>query len=69
MMEEYKALEQWYKDHKGRLNKSLKQKRIRQIQEKFNTEVLPYLQTSRYDYFPQIQLNNAKLLSYRLLQF
>ena len=65
MEKEYKLLDQWYKDHKGENDPAAKKKRIREIQERFQKNILPNMNTSRYDYFPDMELNNAILLSYR----
>ena len=64
MVEEYEALNQWYKGNKGKINKEIKQQRIKEIQNRFLSDVQSQLQTERYRYFPRIKLNNAILLSY-----
>ena len=63
MMREYKALDKWY--NKGKASKEMKEKRLREIQDRFLIEIKPKLQTNSYDYFSKIKLNNARLLSYR----
>ena len=65
MVKEYDQLDKWYKDHKGDITPEMKQKRLRDIQDRFISEIKPQLLTERYDYFPKIKLNNAILLSYR----
>ena len=65
MVKEYKDLDQWYKANKGKINQETKQKRIKEIQDRFLTDIHPQLKTERYSYFPQLKLNNAILLSYR----
>ena len=65
MVKEYDQLAKWYQDHKGEITPETKQKRLRDIQDRFISEIKPQLFTDRYDYFPKIKLNNAILLSYR----
>ena len=65
MVQEYQSLRQWYKDKKGNITPEIKQKRIKEIQNRFVAEIQPQLETHRYNYFSNIQLNNALLLSYR----
>ena len=65
MMGEYEDLEKWYKDNKGEVTTESKQKRLKEIQVRFVTEIKPNLKTSYYNYFSNIELNNARLLSYR----
>ena len=65
MMREYKMLDKWYKDNKGQINIEMKKKRLKEIQYRFVSNVQPQLKVIRYDYFSQIELNNARLLSYR----
>ena len=69
MVNEYERLKKWYEDNKGKITKAQKQKRIQQIQEHFLTQIQAQLNTNRYDYFSKIELNNAKLLSYRSYNF
>ena len=66
---EYEKLDQWYKDNKGSITPEQKKKRIRSIQDRFLQDIQDQLITSYYDYFPKIELNNAKLLSYRSYNF
>ena len=65
MMEEYQSLEQWYQKNKGHITKDMKKKRLREIQARFLSDLSPQLKTDLYDFFPEIELNNALLLSYR----
>ena len=69
MVNEYEKLKKWYEDNKGKITKIQKQKRIQQIQESFSTQIQTQLNTKKYDYFSNIELNNAKLLSYRSYNF
>ena len=69
MEEEYKLLDQWYKDNKGQLNPEIKNKRLKDIQKRFVESVQPQMKTNRYNYFATIQLNNARLLSYRTYNY
>ena len=65
IVREYQSLSQWYKDNKGKITPEMKQKRIKEIQNRFVVEIQPQLETNRYNYFLNIQLNNARLLSFR----
>ena len=65
MVQEYQSLSQWYENKKGKINSEMKQKRLKAIQDRFVMEVQPQLETDQYNYFSEIQLNNARLLSYR----
>ena len=65
MVGEYEDLGQWYKDNEGNVTPESKQKRLKEIQIRFVTEIKPSLKTSYYNYFSNIELNNARLLSYR----
>ena len=69
MVAEYESLNKWYKENKGNITAEQKKKRIRDIQDRFLQNIRPQLLTDSYDYFPQIELNNAKLLSYRSYNF
>ncbi|MCZ0933115.1 MAG: aminopeptidase [Oligoflexia bacterium] len=69
MTQEYNNLNEWYKTNKGKVTPETKQKRIRKIQVRFLTEIHPKLKTENYNYFSNIELNNAKLLSYRSYNF
>ena len=65
MVEEYDQLDKWYQKHRGQITPEMKRKRLREIQDRFISEIQPRLHTNRYGYFPKIKLNNAILLSYR----
>ena len=65
MVREYESLNKWYKDNKGKVSKAMKRKRLREIQDRFLVEIQPKLQTTNYNYFSEVKLNNARLLSYR----
>lgn len=65
MVKEYNRLDKWYQENRGQITPERKGKRLRDIQDRFISEIQPQLHTGRYDYFPKIKLNNAILLSYR----
>ena len=65
MVGEYEELKRWYEDHRGTVTLETKKERLKEIQERFVIEIKPSLKTSQYDYFSNIELNNARLLSYR----
>ena len=65
MMKEFQSLEQWYQENKGHITKDMKEQRLKEIQNRFLSELSPNLKTDLYDFFPEIELNNALLLSYR----
>ena len=65
MVQEYQSLSQWYEDKNGKITPDMKQKRLKAIQNRFAMETQPQLETDQYNYFSNIQLNNARLLSYR----
>ena len=65
MISEYEMLDNWYKEHKGKIDREMKQNRLREIQERFLVEIHVNLKTDRYDYFSDQELNNAHLTSYR----
>lgn len=65
MVQEYQSLSEWYKNQKGNINLEMKEKRLKEIQNRFNMEIHPQLRTIHYNYFSHIKLNNARLLSYR----
>lgn len=63
---ELRDLEQWYKnlpstDH----NEDKRKARIAEIQSKFTREIAPRLKTDSYKKFPELKLNNARLLLYK----
>lgn len=63
---ELKELGDWYsnlpQDSRSEKEREL---RIRLIQERFNTELKPKLKTDSYRKFPELKLNNARLLVYK----
>lgn len=63
---ELKELEAWYRalPADGR-DPQAKAARIRRIQEKFRDEVAPRLLTDAYRRFPELELNNARLMVYK----
>lgn len=64
--EEISQLELWYRQQKTeeRLEER-RQSRIQEIQKKFERDVAPRLQSKSYSLFPQLKLNNARLLVYK----
>ena len=69
MVSEYESLNKWYKDNKGNINPEQKKQRIRDIQDRFLQNIRLQLSSNHYDYFPKLELNNARLLSYRSYNF
>ena len=69
MEKEYKLLDQWYKNNKGEIIPEMKEKRLKEIQERFVSQIQSKLKTRRYSYFSKIRLNNAVLLSYRTYNY
>jgi predicted aminopeptidase len=64
---EIKALRQWYKEQKGSpINPQVRGKRLQAINQNFAKNVLPKMQTERYAWFADKQLNNAFLLLFDL---
>lgn len=61
---EIKDLEAWYKTAIDK-NEDVRKARLREIQERFKKHVLPVMKTDSYKKFPEIELNNARLLIYR----
>lgn len=63
---ELKGLGDWYSEHpkEGR-SEPEREQRFRLIQDRFNTELKPKLKTASYLKFPEIKLNNARLLVYK----
>lgn len=59
-------LKAWYEElPESRRDPEIKKARLRQIQEEFKTKVLPNMKTKTYRRFPEIELNNARLLFYK----
>ena len=69
MVQEYNNLKEWYKTNKGKVTPETKKQRIKEIQDRFLKDIKPTLKTENYNYFSEIELNNAKLLSYRSYNF
>ena len=65
MAKEYGDLAQWYEENKEKVTPEMKQQRIKDIQDRFSEDIQPKLKTGMYDYFSDLKLNNALLLSYR----
>jgi predicted aminopeptidase len=61
---EISDLESWYKTQSDK-NEELRLKRIKEIQERFKTELAPHLKSKSYNRFPELSLNNARLLIYK----
>lgn len=62
-----KQLERWYQENKSNPNLlEHREQQFAQIKKHFKTETLPKMQSSRYNKFAEIELNNAKLLGYKL---
>lgn len=62
--QEIKDLEAWYKAGPAK-DEDLRKKRIHEIQERFTKNVLPKMKSKSYERFPEIDLNNARLLNYK----
>jgi predicted aminopeptidase len=56
-----RSLEEWYRSQEIH-DESLRQQRLRQIQDDFTRELLPKLKTDDHKGFAKITLNNARLL-------
>lgn len=69
MEKEYNLLDQWYKNNIGRVTNESKNRRLKEIQNRFLLQIQPQMKTHRYDYFPKIRLNNAQMLSYRTYNY
>ncbi len=62
-----KKLEQWYKDNKNNPDLlKLREEQFKLIKEDFKKEVLPRLQTEKYARFHEAELNNARIMGYKL---
>ena len=66
--EELKSIEQWYKDRADQpLPDEVRQARLKEIQTRFATELRPKLKLKdSYKGFETVELNNARLIHYRL---
>ncbi|KHD89847.1 MAG: aminopeptidase [Bdellovibrio sp. ArHS] len=63
---ELKELELWYKNlPASQRDEARRQKRIHEIQDKFAKNIQPQLLTDHYAKFPELKLNNARLLVYK----
>jgi predicted aminopeptidase len=66
---ELKSLNTWYseiaKEHSSAEKAAQKKMRLKEIQERFKTQVQPKFQTTGYKNFASQELNNAILLSYK----
>lgn len=61
-----KTLEAWYENlPKDQQVEEKRQEQFTQLQEDFKKELLPQLKSDSYKKFPEIKLNNARLLVYR----
>lgn len=61
-----KALQTWYETLPADdRREELRRDRLKAIQSAFTKDIRPKMKTSSYDRFPQIELNNARLLYYR----
>jgi predicted aminopeptidase len=66
---ELRGLEKWYDEQKGLkrpLDEAARQARIKQIQERFAADARPRLSPGSYNGFETAEMNNARLLTYRL---
>jgi predicted aminopeptidase len=66
--QELKSLEEWYTQRKSSpINETDRQNRLKEIQTRFAFEVRPRLRSAdSYKNFETVELNNARLLTYRL---
>lgn len=63
---ELKELESWYRGLRAEEKRpEVKSARLAQIQSKFRDEVLPGMKTDLYRKFPDLALNNARLMVYK----
>lgn len=66
--QEIKDLENWYKTQAPTTadrNPETKKLRLQQIQQRFSKEIMPQLKTDSYKRFPELELNNARLMVYK----
>jgi len=61
---EIKMLEDWYNQKPPR-DEARRLERLQEIQKRFLIEVKPRLKTKSYKKFPEVELNNARLLVYK----
>lgn len=64
MSREIKALEDWYKSQPTQ-DEKMKKERLQEIQKRFVKEIKPQLRSESYARFPDLELNNARLLVYK----
>lgn len=64
---EIQDLKTWYQENKTH-DEAERRTRIKKIQENFQTALKPKLKTDLYDKFPEIELNNARLMLYKTYQ-
>jgi predicted aminopeptidase len=63
---ELTELEEWYKSlPENQKNEELRQKRFKEIQEHFKKDIAPHLKSDQYKNFPELTLNNARLMVYK----
>lgn len=63
---ELKKLEKWYQQLPvAQRSEETRISRIAEIQKKFTAELKPHLKTNSYNKFPELKLNNARLLIYK----
>ena len=64
---ESKTLEAWYQERKGSpIDETVRRARLSAIQERFGAELRPKLSPGSYKTFESGEMNNARLLTYRL---
>lgn len=63
--DEIRDLEVWYKKESAGKTEEDRKNRIKDIQKKFNSQILPKLKTNNLKGFADIELNNARLLIYK----
>lgn len=62
-----KELENWYRDHKNDHDLlESREKKFEQIKETFRKEILPRMKTQKYARFADAELNNARLMGFKL---
>ncbi len=57
-------LEKWYQAAPAK-DEDVRRKKLRTIQDKFIAEIQPQMKSAQYKRFPEIELNNARLLIYK----
>jgi predicted aminopeptidase len=66
---EIKSLETWYTERKSvALDESVRMARLHEIQKHFAAELKPKLKSDSFAYFETMDLNNARLLNFKLYQ-